>query len=254
VFLHIPKTAGSTFQFILENTFGLRACHTGHTKQRVFGPADLAFAKKMFPGLRSLAGHNLIDPLTLGVRDAFHVTLVREPMARIFSHYQEKFLRGTNRRTFEDSLRSGHWYQNAQVTRMAGGPDLDKAKRYLEKCDFVGVTEKFDLSLHVLSKLSPCRLNLNYTRLRSAADNSIRKSLEQDGRLVDMAREFNQLDFELYSFAVNEVFPRLCEKAGLNPSQEVPSFNTYDSRFTFNYMANRLYNLLVYRQALKLRR
>ena len=27
VFLHIPKTAGSTFQFILENTFGLSACH-----------------------------------------------------------------------------------------------------------------------------------------------------------------------------------------------------------------------------------
>jgi hypothetical protein len=32
VFLHIPKTAGSTFQFILENTFGISACHTNHTK------------------------------------------------------------------------------------------------------------------------------------------------------------------------------------------------------------------------------
>ena len=28
VFLHIPKTAGSTFQIILENTFGVSACHT----------------------------------------------------------------------------------------------------------------------------------------------------------------------------------------------------------------------------------
>jgi len=36
VFLHIPKTAGSTFQFILENTFGVSACHTNHTKQDFF--------------------------------------------------------------------------------------------------------------------------------------------------------------------------------------------------------------------------
>ena len=37
VFLHIPKTAGSTFQFILENSFGCKACHTNHAKKAVFG-------------------------------------------------------------------------------------------------------------------------------------------------------------------------------------------------------------------------
>jgi len=36
VFLHVPKTAGSTFQFILENSLGIHACHTNHTKKRIF--------------------------------------------------------------------------------------------------------------------------------------------------------------------------------------------------------------------------
>ena len=52
VFLHIPKTAGSTFQFILENTFGVSACHTNHTKQHFFRQDDFEFARKFFPRMR----------------------------------------------------------------------------------------------------------------------------------------------------------------------------------------------------------
>jgi len=252
VFLHIPKTAGSTFQFILENTFGVFACHTDHTKKPLFGQRDFDFARKIFPGLRSIAGHNLIDPLSLSVPDPFYMTFLREPVARVFSNYQDSVFSG-NRMTFEECLRRGEYLENLHVKMMAGERNLDKAKRFLEKCGFVGLTEKFDLSLHVLERLSPCPLNLNYKRRRVAPDNRIKKALESDERLVEMARERNKLDIELYSFAVNEIFPKLCAKAGFNPSDKVASYDHYTNEIKWRYVLGHFYNMSFYRQICKVR-
>jgi hypothetical protein len=155
--------------------------------------------------------------------------------------------------SYEEVLRSNGVLENLHVKLMAGGRDLDKAKFFLEKCNFVGLTEKFDFSLRLLEKLSPCRLNLNYRRKQVAPDNSIRKQLESDPRIVDMTREFNKLDLELYSFAVREVFPKMCEKAGVYPSTTVLSYEDTRSEKPFRYRFGRFYNR-IFRQLTKLRR
>jgi hypothetical protein len=252
VFCHIPKTAGSSFQFILENSFGIFACHTDHTKKPVFGQDDFDFMRKMFPGLRSIAGHNLVDPLSLSIPNPFYLTFLREPVARVFSHYQDSVHNG-NRRTFEEELRRSELLENLQVKFMAGGRNLDRAKRFLEKCGFVGLTEKFELSLHVLEQLSPYRLNLNYKKRRVAPDNQIKKSLENDSRLVEMTREYNKLDLELYSFAVNEIFPKLCAKAGFGPADKVTSYDHYTTEIKWKYLLSHFYNMSFYRQVCKAR-
>ena len=252
VFCHIPRTAGSSFQFILENSLGVFACHTSHTKRPVFTQRDLDFARKMFPGLRSIAGHNLIDPLSLSVPNPFHMTFLREPVARVFSQYQGSVLRG-NRRTFEEELRRSEDLENLHVKLMTGGRDLAKAKRYLEACGFVGLTEKFELSVEVLERLSPYPLNLNYKRKNLVLDTRVRKSLENDGRLVEMAREYNKLDLELYAFAVNEIFPKLCAKAGLDPADKVAAHDLYTNEIKWKYLLNHFYNMSFYRQVCKLR-
>ncbi|SPE54923.1 hypothetical protein SBV1_1990003 [Verrucomicrobia bacterium] len=253
IFLHIPKTAGSTFQFILENSFGVFACHTNHAKKPVFTQSDLQFAQRVFPRLRSIAGHNLIDPLGLSAPDPFYMTFLREPVARVISHYQDSVLAGANRRSFEQTLAQEDYVENLQVKLMAGGRNLDKAKVFLEKCGFVGLTEKFEHSLHVLERLSPFRLNLRYRRRRVSPDNTIKKSLLSDNRIVEMITEHNKLDLELYSFAVREVFPRLCQKAGLRPTNDVASYDTYTSELKWKYLLCHAYNMLFYRQLCKLR-
>lgn len=254
VFLHIPKTAGSTFQFILENTFGLSACHTNHAKRKVFTQADYEFARKFFPRMKSLAGHNLADPLQLNVPDPFHLTFLREPVARQFSSYQDTVQNGGNKLSFEEDLRQNPQRTNLHVKLMAGGLDLDKAKRYLERCDFVGLTEKFDLSLHILNKLKPCPLNLKYKRRRTARTNEVRQPLTRDPRMVELARHHNQLDLALYDFAIQEIFPKMCAKAGLTPDDNVTSFEHYTSEWQWRYRLCHAYNLAVYRQLGKLRR
>jgi hypothetical protein len=253
IFLHIPKTAGSTFQFILENSFGVAACHTNHTKKTVFTQQDLDFARKMFPGLRSIAGHNLVDPLSLSAPNPFYLTFLREPVARVFSQYQDGIISGNHSLTFEETLRQREHLENLQVKLMAGERNLDKAKRFLERCSFVGLTEKFELSLHLLERLTPYPLNFNYKKRRVAPDNRIKKSLEGDNRLIEMAREYNQLDIELYAFAVNEIFPKLCAKAGLNPSDKVASHDHYTSELKWKYLLCHFYNMSFYRQVCKVR-
>jgi len=114
VFLHVPKTAGSTFRLILENSFGQAACHTNHAKKELFDASDLAFARKVFPWLRSLAGHNLLDPLSLPIGNPFCLTFLRGPVVRVTSHYQDSVMNGDNQRTFPSpSMTSFHGSANA---------------------------------------------------------------------------------------------------------------------------------------------
>jgi hypothetical protein len=204
--------------------------------------------------MKSLAGHNLVDPLSLNVPQPFHLTFLREPVARVFSHYQDTVLSGGETWTFEEFMRQGGVAENLHVRLMAGERNLDKAKKYLERCNFVGLTEKFNLSLRVLEKLSPYPLNLNYKRRRTAATNVIRQPGANDPRMIELAREHNQFDLALYDFAVREIFPKFCAKAGLTPDSQVTSFDTYTSDRHWRYRLCHLYNLLLYRQMGKLRR
>jgi hypothetical protein len=266
IFLHIPKTAGSSFQFILENSFGISHCHTNHAHahdhqshslRKLFDQTDLDFARKVFPCLKSIAGHNLVNPLRLSVPDPFHVTILREPVARVLSQYQERTV--TNRKqgrpavSFAEALRMDDEMQNLHVKLMAGEANLDKAKFFLEKCSFVGLTEKFDLSLRVLKKLYLGKLNIQYKKRRVAQDNTIKKSIEADSQLMELARKYNRLDIELYEFAKNEIFPKLCAQADVNLSDPIASSGNESHQFKLRRQLSRFYNRSVYRQISKLR-
>jgi hypothetical protein len=252
VFLHIPKTGGTTFRFILENSLGIFNCHAHQTRRESFSQSDFEFVRKIFPGLKSIAGHNLVDPLHLSFPDPFFITFMREPVARVISHYQDTVLRGNNQQSFEECVRTKEDLHNLQVRLMAGEANVDKAKRFLEKCGAVGLTEKFDLSLHLIDRLCPCKLDLHYQRRVVARDNATKESVQRDSRMLELAREYNRLDLELYDFAVKEVFPKLCEKAGLNLADKVSSYEIFSGGIHTRNQIGRFYNK-VFRELYKLR-
>ena len=252
LFLHIPKAGGTTFQFILENSFGMAHCHLGHLGKKIADLRDFEFARTMFPWMRSIAGHNLADPTRFPAPDPFYITFMREPVARVFSHYQDELHRGKRTETFEEMLNTNSEFQNIQVKRLAGGePDLDHAKRVLEKFNFVGLTEKFDLSLHALRRICPYKLNYQYKRKVTARDNSIKRALASDSRIVDMTREKNKLSIELYDFAAKEIFPKFLKQTGFSPTDKVPSFDKYASELHPKFLLHRLYNQSFFRQVCK---
>lgn len=253
IFLHIHKTGGTSFRSILEKNLGASCCHTNQTRGDLFSQADLEFAKKVFPKLGAITGHNLVNPLQLKVANPFYATFLREPVERAISHYQDSVVRGTNRRSFEESLQTDTHLNNWQVKLMAGGENLDQAKKFLERCDFIGLTEHFNLSLQVFGKQAPRPMNLRYRRLIVARDNQIQKNLLADPRMLELARKHNQLDLELYAFAANEIFPKLCRKAGLNPLDKISSFEVSTNDLRLKYKFGRVYNK-VFRQIYKVRR
>lgn len=253
IFLHVHKTGGTTFRSILEKNFGAACCHTNQTRRPVFTQTDLEFVRKFFPRLKAITGHNLLDPLQLSVPDAFFATFMREPIARVISHYQAHVMGGKNKLSFEASLKKKDYLNNWQVKLMAGDENLDKAKRFLERCAFVGLTEKFNLSLQAFGKLAPSKLNLEYKRLIVAKNDKIQKALLADARMRELAREHNQLDVELYEFAVNEIFPKILRQAGLDPADQAPSYEIFKNENLTKQKAGRMFNK-AFRLAYRVRR
>ena len=257
-FVHLNKTGGTTFKFILRNTFGLQHCDLqSKLPRRPVTEDDLCFAHKVFPfGLKSVAGHGLIDPRHHLKGRHHYVTFLRDPLKRGGSHYQHikrAKTRSGKAYSFADYLDDPALH-NLQVKTIAGSEDLDKARQELaEHYLFVGLTERFDESLRILQVLSPNPLDLRYGRLHVARENSAKREVLEDPEKRARLAEQNALDMELYRFVEAELYPALLRKAlpggaGLGePAQN-------GKRYPFRYKLNRAYQQAVYRNLLKLRR
>ena len=71
--------------------------------------------------------------------------------------------------------------------------------------------------------------------------------------MMELATKHNTLDMELYQFAVNEIFPKLCQKAAIDPADEVPSYEILANDLSLKYRLGRLYNKVFFRQICKVR-
>jgi hypothetical protein len=213
VFVHLPKTGGTTFKFILRNTFILRHCDTSKSKQKVFTNRDLKRAQRFFFGLKSLCGHNLIEPTKNLVPGDFElVTLLRDPVKRCISYYQEEYSNGRIQLPFKDWLLKEHT-PNIMTRFIAGSTDPDKAFRLLrDQYTFCGLTERFEESLKLIQVLSAYKLYISYHSKRVAPKNEIKRQIQADQEAVGLIRAYNQADLYLYSLVANSLFPSYLQR------------------------------------------
>ena len=181
VFVHIPKTAGTTLTSILRmNEPGPRSRRGGNVfkggggvKRGIGFDGLLTNASGQLDRARLLTGH---FPLAIREhlpedRDVRFLTLLREPADRTLSHYfaiRDRFGRreGTNKlglpplsaeATLDEALAAGYLHDNVQTRMLSGLSEpfgevdeamLEEAKHNLrEGLAFVGLTERFDESL-----------------------------------------------------------------------------------------------------------
>src|SRR5205823_14062227 len=143
--VHIMKTAGQTFRAILRQSFPGKHCDLIATKAATAG--DICWAKRFYPGLKSIAGH-CVRPYTdleqAGLTPRYF-TFLRDPVQRCASHYQFSMERKTQRMPFEEWLLCT---PNFHTRILSDSQDADRAIEILEKkIGFVGFVEQFNESL-----------------------------------------------------------------------------------------------------------
>lgn len=217
VFLHVPKTAGTTLWLILRRQYSPAAV------VRADGPAALAaLPDAQRDGARVLLGH-----LPYGVhpfpRPPTCVTVLRDPLERTLSHYGH-WLRSADRPApLADWLDAGDPTIDNLQTRMLAGPEavtlpfgqcdravFERAARNLtEGVALAGLTERFDETLLLLQRLLgwglPCYVpeNVGANRVRSA---DLPPALRQ--RIHDMTR----WDRALYALAAGRFDERIAQE------------------------------------------
>lgn len=257
-FVHIEKTAGTSVKFILRNSTILRHCDImPQERYGIVSDEDLKLAKRaFFFGLQSISGHGLINP-TENISDPIqYFTILRDPLQRCASHYQH--IKRSRRRKGEDisfeEFIQDETKRDFQVRKIAGEPDLDKALQDLkEKFLFVGLTERFAESMEIFRHLCPYKINIRYSRLHVAKDNSAKKEVLETPHLRKLLEEGNALDSKLYEFVRDVLYPAQITETGL-ANIEIDETDHREDSYPYRYKLTRGYNNAVYKSLIKLRR
>lgn len=227
--IHVMKTGGQTMCDILRQSFPGRHCDL-----QVKGVAtadDLRFARRFYPRLRSIAGHNVVplSNLAEACDSIQYFAFLRDPVERCISHYQY-------RRNKDETSDFEPWlarFANYQVrflsrTHTASDPwaiatSADRAIEAIERrVGFVGLQERFDESLVMLQRwVEDPAFDVEYRARNVAKKSSIRQQLLGDPRIVELIRAHHVEDTKLYQYVRETVYPRQVAAYGPDLGEDV---------------------------------
>lgn len=239
IFLHIPKTAGTTLLDILDRQYPPEAIHSfggdAHASVAQFKALD----EQSRAQVRLLRGHMAYGLHEYLPQPAVYFTILRDPVARVISYYNyilrtpPHYLYETvtnNNMSLQDLLESelplmmndgqvrliaGVWGEPAfgQVTTGM----LETAKKNLtDSFIVVGLTEQFDKTLYLLKENLNWSQPITYRQLnvapQAAEENQIPPATAS-AATIKLVKRLNQHDTALYAYA-QELFKQQCAQQG----------------------------------------
>ena len=217
IFLHIPKSAGTTLNRLIEWEYPLFDMYSVDPVFFRWSRARLwRLSKRRLQRFRVFKGHMPFGLHELLPQPATYITVMRGAVERVISAYyfMSNYMLHPNywkfRRegwTLEDFVRRSP-RENVQ-TKMIAGADYDapctaetllRAKENLQHFSVVGLTERFEESLALMKLRFGWKLDsyssFNVTRKRP-------KKRELPQSTLDLIAERNRFDMELYECARN---------------------------------------------------
>jgi len=257
IFLHIPKTAGTTLNRIIEWQYSPLSIFTMDPYRIRATPERLRkLSEQRRRRLRVVRGHLYYGIHEFLPQGATYMTMLREPVARFFSSYyfiQRRPLHPMHRKVtterigVEDFIRLTPHRQNLQCSLIAGIKNdgscdertLEKAKKNLvDSFSVVGICERFEESLVLFSEIFGWEVP--FYENRKVAKN--RPRVEPSA--VEMIKEHNRLDLELYEFG-KQLFEESLRKreaavrAGLDNLRQLSKPGSMESLYTSTVGAGR---------------
>jgi hypothetical protein len=233
IFIHIGKTAGTTLRVILERIYGRNETYLLYPGEPGYNDFNdfLTLNEASKRGIRLYCGHIAFGLHRRIPQPTTYITVLRDPVERTISNYFEvkKVLCDRNKGTeaysdfhkaarmdlaeFVSSgimpyLTHNHQVQMLSNSRPMGqcsAADLERAKENLvNHFSIVGLTERFDETLVLMRRRFGWNVS-GYSRKNVAAQRGRGNDFPEG--TIDLVRECNRLDLELYCFA-EELFEK----------------------------------------------
>ncbi|MGK0298775.1 MAG: hypothetical protein ACI9XC_002399 [Gammaproteobacteria bacterium] len=194
LFLHIPKTAGTSFRVAADNSerglkiyadYGnrpsssrlIRKCY----KDKDFSPvATISNQRTILVGhffLRRYARHYPVQNV---------ISFVREPVQRVLSHYHYMIRTDRYKGSLESFIKDSK-YQNVQSRPFSKFP--------IEAIGFIGLTEKYNESLELINTIYALNIPVkNLNKNKEKPD----EPYDASQNIIGLIKEQNQADMQLY--------------------------------------------------------
>ncbi|APW62676.1 sulfotransferase family 2 domain-containing protein [Paludisphaera borealis] len=244
LFVHIPKTAGTTFQSVLSQMYDdYDHCTVYPAWQQA---KDVIKSITWNGRLRAVAGHfpyglhleAEIQPFIES--DVRYATFLRDPVRRVVSHYNHVMNSDhpshreiLGRHPTLESFLEHPWARDVQTLFVSGWKPEDVARApgraanasieiLRDRFEVVGLTERFDESLALFAEAFGWRLP-EYTSMNLASERIRRLRVEELApSLIDRIKAANRCDVAIYEYA-SSLFDERCSETRSSHYRDRPA-------------------------------